>query len=414
MSSRTGGASAADLDRRGLALLGGAHLSVDLCQAAVPALLPFFVAQRGYSYAAAGALVFAATVGSSLIQPLFGHAADRLQLPWLMPAGVLAAGTGIALAGVASSYVLTFAAIALAGIGVAAFHPEGARYANYASGAGKARGMSLFALGGNAGFALGPALTTVCVLTLGLPGTLLLGLVPGVAGATLAAKRGRLHGLWARGAAAAAEDDEHVPEDRWAPFARLTGVISLRSCVHFGLLAFVPVWFVTRLNTSEAAGNAALTAMLASGAAGTLIGGRIADRVGRRTILLGCLALAGPLLAAFIAAPTAIALVLIALVGFTVVGTFAITVVIGQDYLPNRLGMASGVTLGAAIGVGGALAPLLGALADAHGIETAMWVIAALPVPALLLALTLPGERLRLPRQVPKTRSPASPSPGRM
>jgi len=273
--------------------------------------------------------------------------------------------------------------------------------------------MSLFALGGNAGCALGPALTTASVLALGLKGALLIGVLPAMAGATLAAQRGRLRGLRARGAAAA-ESREGGPEDRWGPFARLTGVISLRSCVHFGLLAFVPVWFVTTLNTSEAAGNAALTAMLASGAVGTLIGGRIADRVGHRTILLGCLALAGPLLAAFIVAPTGVALVLIALVGFTVVGTFAITVVLGQDYLPTRLGMASGVTLGAAISVGGALAPLLGALADAHGIETAMWVIAALPMPALLLALTLPGERLRLPRQVPKTRSPASPSPGRM
>ncbi len=93
--------SADHLDRRGLGLLGVGHLSVDLCQAAVPALLPFFVDERGYSYAAAGALVFAATVGSSIIQPLFGHAADRLQLPWLMPIGVLMAGVGIGLAGVA-------------------------------------------------------------------------------------------------------------------------------------------------------------------------------------------------------------------------------------------------------------------------------------------------------------------------
>ena len=405
---------AADLDRRGLGLLGGAHLSVDLCQAAVPALLPFFVDQRGYSYAAAGALVFAATVGSSLIQPLFGHAADRLQLPWLMPAGVLAAGAGIALSGVAPTYALTFAAIVVSGIGVAAFHPEGARHANYASGVAKARGMSLFALGGNAGFALGPVLTTVCVLAVGLEGTLMIALLPAVAGVTLAAKRRRLHGLRVRGATAAAQR-ERAREDRWAPFARLTGVISLRSCVHFGLLAFVPAWFVTQLGTSEAAGNAALTAMLASGAAGTLIGGRIADRVGRLPILLACLALAGPTLAALILAPTALAFGLVALVGFTVVGTFAITVVLGQEYLPNRLGMASGVTLGAAIGVGGALAPVLGALADAQGIETAMWVIAAIPVPALLLALTLPVEgRFGLKPQVPKTRSPASPSPGRM
>jgi FSR family fosmidomycin resistance protein-like MFS transporter len=106
---------------------------------------------------------------------------------------------------------------------------------------------------------------------------------------------------------------------------------------------------------------------------------------------------------------------LIALVGFTVVGTFSITVVLGQEYLPDRLGMASGVTLGAAIGVGGVFAPLLGFLADAQGINATMWVIAVVPVAALALASTLPADgRLRLLGQVPKTRSPASPSPGRM
>jgi FSR family fosmidomycin resistance protein-like MFS transporter len=398
------------LDRRGLALLGGAHMSVDLCQAAVPALLPFFVDQRGYSYAAAGALVFAATVGSSLIQPVFGHAADRLQLPWLMPAGVAAAGAGIGLAGLASSYVLTFAAIVLSGIGVAAFHPEGARHANYASGSAKARGMSLFAVGGNAGFALSPVLTTVCVLAFGLHGTLVLALLPLTAAAVLVIKRVRLGGLRARGAEAASQGARANGPDRWAPFARLTGVISLRSCVHFGLLSLVPAWFVTTLDTSEAVGNAGLTAMLAAGAVGTVIGGRLADRLGPRAILLACLAVVGPALALFLVAPTALAFALIALVGFTLVGTFALTVVLGQEYLPNRLGMASGVTLGAAIGVGGALAPALGALADAQGIETAMWVIAAIPLAALALALTLPAER----SQVPKTLSPASPSPGRI
>jgi MFS transporter, FSR family, fosmidomycin resistance protein len=401
----------AELDRRGLGLLGSAHLSVDLCQAAVPALLPFFVEQRGYSYTAAGALVFAATVGSSFIQPLFGHAADRLQLPWLMPCGVALAGTGIGLAGVAPTYLLTFAAIALSGIGVAAFHPEGARHAYYASGAAKAQGMSLFAVGGNAGFALGPALTTACVLAFGLSGALIVGLVPVAVGALLLTRRPRLAGMRARGAAAAEAEPASQRRDRWGPFARLTGAISLRSCVYFGLMAFVPVWFVSSLDTSEATGNAALTLMLASGAAGTLIGGRLADRVGRRVVLLGFLGAAGPVIVAFILAPAALAFPLIALAGLTIVGTFAITVVLGQEYLPGRLGMASGITLGAAIGVGGAIAPLLGLLADAHGVEAALWTIAALTLPTLALAASLPGEA-RL--QVPKTRSPASPSPGRM
>ncbi len=407
--------AAAGLDRRGLTLLGAAHLSTDLCQAAVPALLPFFIDERGYSYAAAGALVLAATVGSSFIQPLFGHAADRLQLPWLMAAGVLLAGTGVALAGLAPNYPLTFAAIALSGIGVAAFHPEGARHTNYASGVRQAVGMSLFSLGGSLGFALGPVLTTACVLAFGLHGTLLLALIPGGVAALLVARRGRLAGLRARGAAAAEARPREDRSDRWGPFARLTGVISLRSCVHFGLMAFVPVWFVTSLGASEAGGNAALTAMLAAGAIGTLLGGRLADRIGRRTVLLCGLAAVGPLIAAFILAPIEVAFPLVALVGLVVIGTFAVTVVIGHGYLPGRLGMASGVTLGAAIGVGGAFAPVLGLLADAYGVEVAMWTLAALPVPALLLASTLPRE---LPDdaalQVPKTRSPASPSPGRM
>jgi FSR family fosmidomycin resistance protein-like MFS transporter len=273
--------------------------------------------------------------------------------------------------------------------------------------------MGLFSLGGSAGFALGAALTTACVLAFGLPGTLLVGLVPIAAGTVLVVKTARLGGLRARGAAAAEARTEGAGPDRWGPFATLTAIISLRSCVHFGLLAFVPVWFVTTLGTSEAGGNAALTAMLAAGAVGTVIGGRIADRVGRRRIVLVCLALTAPLMAAFILAPLGLAFPLIVLLGLTIVGTFAITVVLGQEYLPNRLGMASGVTLGAAIGVGGALAPVLGALADAHGIEAAMWAIAATPLPALLLALTLPADA-RAALQVPKTRSPASPSPGRM
>jgi FSR family fosmidomycin resistance protein-like MFS transporter len=399
-------AAGGGLDRRGLGLLGGAHLSVDLSQAAVPALLPFFVEERGYSYAAAGALVFAATVGSSLIQPFFGHAADRLQLPWLMPAGVATAGIGIALAGIAPTYLLTFAAIVLAGLGVAAFHPEGARHANYASGPRKAQGMSLFALGGNAGFALGPALTTVCVLAFGLPGTLAVGLVPLAMGLLLAIRRERLAGIRRRWVESA---DSHAGTNRWGPFLVLTGAISLRSCVYFGLMAFVPVWFVTALHTSEAVGNAALTAMLAAGAAGTLIGGRLADDFGRGTILVGFMAATGPLIGAFILAPAGLAFALIALAGFALVGTFSITVVLGHEYLPGRLGMASGVTLGAGIGVGGAVAPLLGLLADAHGIETTLWAIAALTLPTLALAATLPADP-----QVPKTRSPASPSPGRM
>src|SRR3954451_4103111 len=148
------------VDRRGMAVLAGGHALADTCQGAVPAMLPFLIAEHHYSYAAASALVLAATVSSSVIQPVFGYYADRRSLAWLMPIGLLVAVVGVGLAGVAGDYALTFLAIVLSGLGVAAFHPEGSRFANYVSGRRRGGGMSFFSLGGNAGFALGPLLVT--------------------------------------------------------------------------------------------------------------------------------------------------------------------------------------------------------------------------------------------------------------
>ena len=380
----------AELDRRGLAALAAGHAAADLCQGAVPALIPFLIDRRGYSYGAAGALLLAVTVGSSIVQPLFGAVSDRLSLSWLMPAGVALSALGIAGAGLASSFGLTAAAVGVGGLGVAAFHPEGARYASYASGDRRGTGMSLFSVGGNTGFALGPVLVTPAVLALGLHGATVVAAVPVLAAAVLAHELPRLRARRAAGAAARRDERAAAGGDQWGPFGRLGGTVALRSGVYFGLQSFAPVWFVHRFGASEAAGNAALTAMLVAGALGTLVGGRLVDRVGRRTVLAGSFLAQIPLLAGFVVAGDAVATGLLAAVGFVTIMSFSVTVVMGQEYLPHRLGIASGVMLGLAIGLGGVEAALLGALADAAGLSAVMWTIAALPVPALALALSLP------------------------
>jgi FSR family fosmidomycin resistance protein-like MFS transporter len=378
-----------ELDRGLLARLSCGHAAADLCQGSVPALLPFFVLQRGWSYAAAGILVLAMTVGSSIIQPLFGAVADRLEMRWLMPGGVLLAGAGIALSGVVHSYGLTVLVVAISGIGVAAFHPEGARFANHASGARRGTGMSFFSVGGNVGFALGPILATPLVLLFGLSGTLALVVLPALAAVMLLRAMPRMQAMAASSgerrttSATAAKDD-------WNAFGRLGGVVAMRSGVYFGLQSFVPLWFVHHLGSTEAAGNSALTSMLVAGAIGTLVGGRLVDRIGRRAVLLGSMATQLPLLLVFVLSGSVLAGVLLAAVGFVTIMSFSVTVIMGQEYLPRRLGLASGVTLGAAIGLGGVAAALLGVLADAAGLSAVMWTIALLPVPGLLLALTLP------------------------
>jgi FSR family fosmidomycin resistance protein-like MFS transporter len=386
-----------ELDRRGISILGWGHFAVDACQGAVPALLPFLIASRGLSYSAASGLVLAATVASSVIQPAFGLFADRRSLPWLMPVGLLLAGLGVAAVGFTNSYAATFAAITLSGVGVAAYHPEGSRRARDVSGVRKATGMSFFSLGGNLGFAAGPVLVTVLVTTLGLHGTVGLAVVPAVAAVVVLAGIPRLR---RREPARNGAGSTSEAADQWGAFSRLGLAVALRSIVYFGMMTFVPLYFVSQLGSSRTLGNSALTAMLAAGAIGTIVGGRIADRTSPRAVFLWSMLLVAPLMVAFLAAGPTLAVVLVAMIGAATIATFSVTVIIGQNLLPGHVGLASGVTLGLAIGVGGLGATGLGVLADATDIRTVIELLAVLPVLTAALAFTLPGARRKLRRRM--------------
>src|SRR3954463_3898365 len=201
-----------DMDRRGLATLACGHAAADLCQGSIPALIPVLIAQRGYSFSAAGTLLLVVTVGSSIIQPLFVALSDRLQLWWLIPVGVALSAVGIAGAGVTHAFWLTCLVVGVGGLGVAAFHPEGARYANYASGSRRGTGMSLFSVGGNTGFALAPILITPALLVFGLSGTLLVAIRPAVAAVVLMLELPHRRARSAEAAAAAVKRQERREE----------------------------------------------------------------------------------------------------------------------------------------------------------------------------------------------------------
>src|SRR5215218_9258688 len=243
-----------------MAGLSAGHLFTDLNRGAVAALLPFLIADRSISLAAAGAILFAATVSSSIVQPLFGIFSDRRPVPALMPLGVLFAGCGMALVGLAP------------------------RFANYVSGSGRGRGMSFFSVGGNAGFALGPALTTPLIILFGLPGALFLAVPAVVMAAVLFYELPRMLEFKPEAVESEGETVADAPE-HWGPFVRMIGVVTVRSFVYFGLVAFVASYYERVLDVSPAIGNTALTLMLFGGAAGTLTMGPLADRFGRRTVL---------------------------------------------------------------------------------------------------------------------------------
>ncbi|QTD96518.1 MFS transporter [Streptomyces cyanogenus] len=367
-----------------ITLLSVGHACVDVYQGAVASLVPFLVAERAYGYAAASGVVLAAALLSSVAQPLFGALTDRRPAPWLLPAGTLLAGLGIALSGSSDSYALTLLCVAVSGAGVAAYHPESARVARLA-GEGSHSAMGWFSLGGNAGFALAPLLVTAVVGTGGLRWTPLLVLpaLVGAAlnGAVLRAPERRRH-LTGTAPAAGADDG--------ASFLKLSLAVVCRSVVFTGLSSFLSLYAAQRLGGSTAAGTAALSVLYLGGAVGSVLGGRLAGRWDRVTVcrwsyLLSVAAVAGVV---FVPGPALYLCVALTSAGLYV--PFSLQVTLGQDYLPTRVGTASGVTLGLTVSVGGLASPLIGRVADATSLRTALAPLVLLPALAWLLFRALP------------------------
>jgi len=331
--------------------------------------------------------MLASTAASSVVQPLFGVWSDRRGGVWLLPAGVAVAAVGIGLASAAPAYPLVLLLVVLSGIGVAAYHPEASKSAAYASGRRRASGMSLFSIGGNVGFALGAVAATPLVLALGLSGGVLLA-VPGLAvAAVLVMLVPYLRRFAPEGQA---EADAGAGENRRGPLALLLAVISVRSVAWYGLITFVPLWEV-HLGHSKGEANRVLALMLIAGGLGTIVAGPVADRIGRRPVLVASIAAAPPLILIFVLLGGIPGAVAIALVGACVIGTFGVTMVMSQEYMPRSLGMASGLAIGLSVAPGGALAVALGALADSVDLRTALLVIAAVPALAVVLSLMLPS-----------------------
>ncbi|MEV4096653.1 MFS transporter [Streptosporangium saharense] len=372
-----------------LGLLTTTHAVNDFYQGAVPVVLPFLVIERGYGYAAASGFTLAATFLSSLLQPAFGILADRVRRRWLIAVGMLVAGLGIGLSGVTGEYWLTWCAIAVSGIGVAAYHPEAARAARDASG-GSARGMSWFSVGGTLGSA-GAALVVAPVLGgTGLAGTPLLAL-PALVLAVVA-----LPLLRSRPVSVEAVLPPVTGRDDWRAFGWLTAVVVVRSVIAYGIHSFLALLLISRFQVSDVAATLAVLAYTGTGVAGTLLGGRMADRLGRVTTVRIGLALCPPGAIGLMVAPNlGLALLAAVVVGLGVFIPFSVDVTLGQEYLPGRIGTASGVTLGLSVSAGGVVAPLLGLLADAHGLVTVFAVVACVPLAGLAVCRSLPETRSR-------------------
>jgi len=373
-----------------LGFLSAGHFVNDLSQGAIPALLPFWIVQHDLSYSAAAWIVFAFTGTSTIIQPLFGHLADRISKSWIIAASLILTGGGFALTGIAISYRLLIVAVIISGFGSAAFHPEAARFVNFAGGDKKATAMSIFGVGGTMGFALGPLLITAAVHVLELKGTLLMLIPSGIIAVIFLCQASRLTTLEYTGRDTKQQHKSSAGRDNWSAFVRLTLTIIGKSIIFYGLITFIPLYWVNVLNQSELAGGTALTVFSVSGVCGTLLGGRLVDRFGHVKIIVIACALLVPCLPALAWTNSVyLATCLLIPIGSLLLMTYGPTIVMGQKFLPNHIGLSSGMTLGVAFSVGGLVTPLLGYAADHYGISVVLISIAFIPVIITGISCTL-------------------------
>lgn len=379
------------------------HAANDFYAGAVAALLPFLVLHAGYSYAAVAGVTLAATALSSVAQPFFGHLSDTFGLRWMSLAGLLLAGAGIAVSGiVADSYVLLCTAVALSGIGVAAYHPAATIEAREAGG-GTSGAMSVFSVGGSLGVAVAPSAVILVVGSFGLPGTGLLILPAVVMGALYvkASRATRQGGTAPVTTGPTTSGSQLTATDDWRAFLRLSALLALWSMVYVGTSTFISLYSLERFDVSTGSASIALSIFPAAGAAGILAGGWLADRIGRIRVIRIGYAVAACSVAAIVLAPApSVVIGATAVLGLSLFLPFAGQLTLSHSYLPNRIGIASGVTLGLTLSLGGLGVPLLGMLADAQGVRTVFVLLTALMVIAFVASFALRERRMP---EVPET-----------
>lgn len=378
-------------DRRYSYLMMIAHLCDDLNQGALVAVIPFLVLHNGYSYAEVTALLLASNAASAIIQPLFGWLGDKKPRPWLMAAGIFLAGIGMAGVGVLPNYPLIMASAMLSGIGVAMFHPEGGRLGNLTAGEQKGKGMSIFAVGGKLGFTFGPLVATAAITLWGLPGTLIF-IIPSTLCAAVLLSQNKA--LLSYSNPDKQSSDDSLYQDNWVGFGFVMGAISCRSIMYYAFLSFIPLFLVYNLGQEEAFASSVISLFALVCAVGTIASGWAGQLLGAKKLIIvsyACVAIEVVIFA--FNGSLIVALILIALLALTCDISYPSAVAMGQSFVPHHLGMASGLSFGVMVCIGGLMTPVFGLIGDYFGLQIVMLCVTAIALLGIIITLFIPKNR---------------------
>ena len=365
------------------------HCINDFGQGSLAALIPFFIANFGLNYYQSASIIFCNTIVASVAQPILGYVADRWRVPWFIPVGFSITLVSISAIALATSYEMILALSLIAGLGAALFHPEAALLVNRMQSNELGNAMGRFAVGGSAGFAMGPLLAGgvyvfgahfLWVFTaIALLGVLLY--LYAFTGSTDAD---------AVGESKSSAKSTNSGTNDWVSFGKLFFVIASRSILFSVLSIFIPILYITVINGEASASSLALTMYFAMGAVLTYMGGALSDKLGfLKTVRLGNLIFL-PSVLVFIFVPNIWgffgAMIPMA---FGVFSQYGPITVLGQKYLAKNAGFASGITLGLGITLGGLVAPYVGHLADIYDVQTALMTLIPVGLMGLFMSFWL-------------------------
>ena len=374
------------------------HLLNDMMQSLLPAIYPNLKADMGLTFGQVGLITLAYQMTASILQPLVGLYADKHPTPLALPGGTLFSLAGLSVLSVSHSYGLLLVGACLLGMGSSVFHPESSRVARMAAGGRHGLAQSLFQVGGNAGQALGPLAAALVVVRWGQSSLAFFALLALLSGAILwnVGTWYRQHGL-ARLKAMSAKRGTQVALPRGAAargIAILLALIFSKYVYLASLTSYFTFYLIERFHLSVEAAQLHLFVFLGAVAVGTVAGGPIGDRFGRKAVIwtsiLGVLpfTLLLPHVSLFWTGPLTV------VIGLLLASAFPAIVVFAQELAPGKVGMISGLFFGFSFGTGGLGAAALGRVADVWGIETVYQICAFLPAIGLLAGL-LPDLRRR-------------------
>jgi MFS transporter, FSR family, fosmidomycin resistance protein len=376
---------------RVLAAVSFCHLLNDMVQSLVPSIYPILKTSFHLNFTQIGFITLTFQITASLLQPVIGHYTDRKPLPYSLPIGMVFTLIGLLLLAVAPTFSLLLLAASLIGMGSAVFHPESSRVSRMASGGQHGFAQSFFQVGGNTGSAIGPLLAALIVLPHGQIGSAwfslaaLLGIV-----VLIRVSRWYKARLEHLRRSPANHADESSPLPRRQVIAAIAVLVALVFSKYFylaSLTSYYTFYLIAKFHVSVQSSQIHLFAFLAAVAAGTLIGGPIGDRVGRKLVIWCSILGVLPFTLVLPYANLFWTGVLSVIIGFVIASAFSAILVYAQDLVPGRVGMISGLFFGFAFGMGGIGAAVLGKLADVTSIVYVYKVCAYLPAIGLLTGL---------------------------